>query len=381
MLPSQRHLFDIPADVSYLNCAYMSPLLRSVVLAGERGAQRKARPWTIQTDDFFVEVEELRTLFARIAGCTADQVALVPSASYGMAVACRNVPVAAGQRVLLLDESFPSIVYPWLERARQVGAEAILLPRPEDDDWTETVLDAIDGRTAVAALPNCHWTDGGLVDLVAVATRLREVGAALVLDATQSLGALPLHLDVVRPDFMVAAGYKWLLGPYGLGYLYVADQHHTGDPIEYNWIGREGAEDFAGLVHYRDGFRPGARRFDVGETSNFALNPMARAALGQLLDWGVDQIHGTLSALTSYLAAEAAALGLDVASPEYRAGHYLGVRFPDGVPPDLFRQLQDARIYASIRGRSLRVTPHLYNDRNDIDRLLDILATTVATKD
>lgn len=379
MIPCQRDLFDIPEGVTYLNCAYMSPLLRSAVTAGAHGAERKAHPWLIQPDDFFAECEELRILFGQIAGCSPDQVALVPSASYGMAVAARNVPVARGQRVLLLDESFPSIVYPWRERAQETGAEAVLLPRPADDDWTETILDAIDDRTAVAALPQCHWTDGGLVDLVAVGTRLREVGAALVVDATQSLGALPLHLAAVRPDFLVAAGYKWLLGPYSLGYLYVAEQHLEGRPIEFNWITREGAEDFSSLVRYREGFRPGARRFDVGEVSNFTLTPMARAGLGQLLDWGVEEIHASLSSLTGRLADAAVDLGLDVAPPGYRAGHYLGIRFPEGVPSPLVARLREAHIHVSVRGNALRVTPHLYNTEGDLDRLLHFLAEPAVT--
>ncbi len=379
MIPCQRDLFEIPEGVTYLNCAYMSPLLRSAVQAGAHGAGRKAHPWMIQSDDFFTECEELRILFGQIAGCSPEQVALVPSASYGMAVAARNVPVSSGQRVLLLDECFPSLVYPWRERAQEVGAETVLLPRPADDDWTEVVLDAIDERTAVAALPHSHWTDGGLVDLVAIGTRLREVGAALVVDATQSLGALPLHLSAVRPDFLVAAGYKWLLGPYSLGYLYVAEHHLEGRPIEFNWITREGAEDFSGLVRYRDGFRPGARRFDVGEVSNFTLTPMARAGLGQILDWGVEEIHSTLSTLTLHLADAATDLGLDVAPPAYRAGHYLGIRFPGGAPPPLVARLREAQVHVSVRGNALRVSPHLYNTTADLDRLLDVLADPEVT--
>lgn len=373
MLPSQRHLFDIPADVTYLNCAFMAPALRSVLAAGEHGVRRKAHPWGITPPDFFSELEEVRALFGRIAGCSAEHVAVIPSASYGMAVATRNVPLRAGQRVLLLAESFPSIVYPWRERAAEVGAEIVMLPRPEDDDWTEALLDAIDERTGVAALPQCHWTDGGLVDLVAVGARLREVGAALVIDATQSLGALPIPLAGVRPDFLVAAGYKWLLGPYSVGYLYAAEHHLEGRPVEYNWMARRGAEDFAGLVQYRDEFRPGARRFDVGEAANFALLPMARAALGQILEWGVETIHATLCEMTAYLATEASALGLRSADGAYRAGHFLGLRFPAGAPQGLLADLQADQVYVSLRGSALRVSPHLYNDRADLDRLLDRL--------
>ena len=214
-LPSQRHLFDIPDDVAYLNCAYMSPLLRRFTEAWQRAVSRKSRPWEITPAAFFSEVGQARRLFATLLGDGAgeDDVAIVPSVSYGMAVACANLPLARGQRVLLLDEEFPSVILPWRERAREAGAEAVLLPRPADDDWTRVILEAIDQRTAVAALPALHWTDGALIDLPRVAARLREVGAALVVDATQSLGAMPFAMTAVRPDFLVAASYKWLLGP------------------------------------------------------------------------------------------------------------------------------------------------------------------------
>ena len=378
-LPNQRHLFDIPDDVAYLNCAYMSPLPRRVTEAGRRAVARKARPWEITPPDFFSEVAEARRRFATLLGGSAreDDVAIVPAASYGMAVACANVPLARGQTVLLLDEEFPSTILPWRERARDAGATALLLPRPADDDWTRVILEAIDRRTAVAALPALHWTDGALIDLVQVAARLREVGAALVVDATQSLGALSLDLDAIQPDFLVAAAYKWLLGPYSLGFLYVAPRHQQGRPIEHNWITRLGSEDFTALSNYAGDLQhhPGARRFDVGETSNFALMPMAIEALGLLLEWGVPRISETIGTLTGPLVKRATELGLEAVPPALRAPHYIGLRFPGGVPRELPQRLAAERVYVSVRARgALRVAPHVYNTEADIDRLIQAIA-------
>jgi selenocysteine lyase/cysteine desulfurase len=378
-LPCQRHLFDIPQEVAYLNCAYMSPLLRRVTESGQRSVARKARPWEITPADFFSEVGEARRRFASLLGGGAreDDVAIVPSVSYGMAVACANLPLARGQTVLMLDEEFPSVILPWRERAREAGAVARLLPRPTDDDWTRVILEAIDERTAVAALPALHWTDGALIDLTRVATRLREVGAALVVDATQSLGAMPFAMSEVRPDFLVCATYKWLLGPYSLGFLYVAPRYHQGRPVEYNWITHAGSEDFTALANYSGElrFQPGARRFDVGETSNFALIPMAIEALGQLLAWGVQHIGETIATLTGPLVARAAELGLEAVPAARRAPHYVGLRFPGGVPPELPQRLAAERVYVSVRGRgALRVTPHVYNTEADIDRLIRAIA-------
>lgn len=377
MIPSQRHLFDIPPDVAYLNCAYLGPLSNAVVDAGRQATSRKARPWEIGSADFFTDTEMARALFARIINAAEDDVALVPAASYGISVAARNLPLARGQTVVVLAEQFPSNVYAWREAAAAAGAEVITVPRPGDGDLTGAVLDALDGRTAVAALPNCHWADGALLDLVAVGARCRELGAALVLDVTQSAGVLPLDVEIVRPDFLVAACYKWLLAPYSTGFLYVAPHRQDGIPIEYNWRQRLGSEDFAGLVNYVDEHLPGARRFDVGECANFHTLPALVKALEQILGWGVPAIAETLAARTAGIAERASALGLEGLDPRRRAGHFVGLRFPGGVPDGLLAELMAARVYVSVRGDSLRVTPHVFNDDADVDRLFDALERTM----
>jgi selenocysteine lyase/cysteine desulfurase len=359
MIPSQRHLFDLPREVAYLNCAYMSPLLRRAVNAGQEAMARKARPWTITPADFFKDSERARGLFAGLIGATADDVAIVPSASYGLAVAARNLPLGADRRVLVLPEQFPSNVYTWRVAAAEAGATA--------------VLDLLDERVGVAALPHCRWTDGALLDLERLGARCREVGAALVIDATQSLGALPFDVRAIRPDFLACAGYKWLLGPYSLGYLYVAPEHQNGRPLEENWIARAGSEDFARLIDYQDGYQPGARRYDVGERSNVALLPASIAGLEQLLEWSVPAIARTLAARTGTIAERASALGLIPTPEERRPGHYLGVRFAGEPPPRLLAELAARNVHLSMRGASLRITPHLYNDDLDVERLFEAL--------
>ena len=152
ILPSQRHLFDLTADVAYLNCAYMSPLSHRVAEATHAGVDAKRRPWTVKPADFFAGTERARAAFAALLGgpATAEEVAIVPAASYGMAVACANLTVGPGKRVLLLEAEFPSTILTWRERARDTGGEYLLLPRPEDHDWTRVILEAIDERTAAA---------------------------------------------------------------------------------------------------------------------------------------------------------------------------------------------------------------------------------------
>ncbi|MCC3305442.1 aminotransferase class V-fold PLP-dependent enzyme [Sneathiella sp. HT1-7] len=370
MIPSQRHLFDIPDDIAYFNCAYMGPLLKAARAAGHTGVDRKSLPWTVSPVDFFTESEKARSLFAELIGATANDVAIIPSASYGLAVAARNIPLKAGQKILLLEDQFPSNVYCWQQRAHDSGAEIVTVSTPADHDWTSAVLNAIDENVALAALPHNHWTDGALLDLVAIGEKLRAQGAKLVLDVTQSLGAMPLDLARVKPDFMIAAVYKWLLGPYSLGFMYVAPEHQNGNPLEYNWLNRKGSEDFAGLVDYVDDYQDGARRFDMGERANFALMPVAVAALEQILDWGVANIQGTLTQKTRDIAARCERLGLTSLPDERRAGHFLGLRQTDGLPKNLLETLLKENIYLSVRGSSLRVTPHLFNNESDSDRLL-----------
>jgi len=373
-LSGQRHLFDIPDDVAYLNCAYMSPLLRRVRDAGLAGLRRKASPWEIVPRDFFSGSDALRAAFAELINARADDIALVPAASYGVSTAARNLPLARGQNVIVVEDQFPSNVYPWRERAAETGARVRTVPRPGNGDWTRAVLNAIDEATAVVAIPHCHWTDGGLFNIERIGEVCRGKGSALVLDVTQSLGALPLDVARVRPDFLACAAYKWLLGPYSTGLLYVSERwQREGRPIEHNWIHRKNAEDFARLVDYQDEFEPGARRFDVGERSNFALVPAAEAGIRQLLEWGVDNVCETIAAKADRIVERLHPLGLTALPKGLRAPHYLGLQMEPGLPPELLPQLAARQVYVSVRGSSIRITPHLYNTEADIDRLVTAL--------
>lgn len=374
ILPPQRDLFDLPDDVTFLNCSYMSPQLRSVTAAGLDAVRGKTSPWKIEAADFFRGPEALRTAAGALIGADAEAVAIVPAVSYGIAIAAANLPVGAGTNIVVLGEQFPSNVYAWHERARDAEAAIRTVTREASSGWTEAVLEAIDDSTAVVAVPNCHWTDGALLDLARIGERARAVGSALVVDASQSLGAYPIDVESVRPDFLVSVAYKWQLGPYGLGYLYVAPRwREAARPLEASWLTRAGAENFTGLVGYVDEYRPGSRRFDMGGFPQFVLVPMALAALEQLQDWGIGRVQATLRLMTDRIAAGAEALGCAVLPRDQRVGHMLGIRFPDGIPADLSTRLQAERVFVSLRGDAIRVSPHLYNDERDADRLIAVL--------
>lgn len=372
-VPCQRDRFAIPDDVHYLNCAYMSPLSHAVAAAMVEGVGCKQRPWTYNPSDFFEICESVRERAARLCAVAADNIAIVPSVSYALAIAARNLPFARGQQVVTLANQFPSNVYVWRDLAAKRGGSVVAVQRDADAAWTEAVLEAIAPDTAIVSVPQCHWADGRVVDLPAVGRKCREVGAALVLDLTQSLGAMPIDFAAVQPDFAVAACYKWLMGPYGTALLYVDPRHHGGAPVEQNWINRGGSEDFARLVDYRDDYQPGARRFDMGEKSNPPLMAGAAAGLDFLLGLGLEAIAHTLGLATEAIATEAAKLGLTAAPIGRRAPHFLSLEFPDGVPDGLTGRLAQQNVFVSLRATSLRVTPHVYNNDADREALLETL--------
>src|SRR5450755_353894 len=375
MLSSQRHLFDIPADVAYLNCAYMSPLMKSVIDAGTAGLARKAHPWEITPDKFFTGSDEFRATAARLMNCSADDIAIVPSASYGISSAARNMPLSKGQSILVLAEQFPSHYYPWQRRAEETGAslKVVAWPQDQDHDWTAAVLNSLTSEVAIAALPHVQWTSGGRLDLIRIGEACRKNGTALVLDLTQSLGALPFDVNQVQPDFAVAASYKWLLGTYSVGLLYVAPKWQGGIPLDENWIVRANSQDFSSLILYENDYDRGARRFDMGERSNFALLPAAVRAMKQLLEWGVANISETSGALTRRLASAAAEIGFSALPEPLRAPHYLALRRKDAIPKDLPEMLAREKVFVSVRGSSIRVAPNVYNTIEDCDRLIACL--------
>lgn len=371
MLTCRRDLFDVPDDVAYFNVASLAPTLRAGLDAGHAALRRRARPWGIASSDWFTAAERRRTLFAELIGATGDDVALVPATSYGMAVAAANLSARPGQRVLVLAEEYPSGIYTWRRFADRTGASVATVRRRRDADWTAAVLAELDESVAVVSVPQVHWTDGALLDLDRIAPAARAAGAALVVDASQTVGAVPLDVSALRPDFLVSVGYKWLLGPFGLGYLYAAPQYHGGHPLEENWILRRDSEDFARLVDYRDAYQPGARRFDVGQRTAFELTPMAVAALEQLTEWTVPRVAATLAATTARIAGAARGAGLHV--PEPRGPHMLGVGVPEDRRPGVLAALERHNVHVGLRGAAVRISPHLHTSDDDVDRLVTAL--------
>lgn len=385
MLDCQRHRFSLPDGAHYLNGAYMSPLLDTVEEAGVRGIRAKRFPVDIGPEDFFTGADTARQRFAALIGARdPERVAILPAVSYGIAVAARNTPVRPGQNIVLTEGQFPSNALAWHRRARERDAEIRTVEAPPDPrgrgkEWTARVLEAIDADTAVVALAPVHWTDGSRFDLAAIGARARDLGAALILDGTQAIGALPFDLQATPADAVITAAYKWLLGPYSLALGWFGPRYDGGRPLEEAWLGRTGSDDFQNLVRYVDEYRPAAARYDVGGRSNFVLMPMAIAALDQLLEWDVARIEAYCRQLTHDLFDPLAAHGFVADDEDGRAAHLFGLRAPPGLDLGVLkRRLERQQVYVSLRGTAVRVSPNVYNTPDDVaaleEALLDVAA-------
>jgi selenocysteine lyase/cysteine desulfurase len=376
MLSSQRHLFSIPEDVTYLDAAYMSPIPRSAVEAGAKGVLVKAAPWTMSIGSYYDECERARALAASFIGATTDDIAIIPATSYGIAAAAANVVVKAGSVIMTMENEHPSHRYAWYEIARQKGATVVTVPRQPDEPWAEAIAAAIRNSKApvsVVAGTLVHWFEGMTVDIAVVAEAARAVGASLVLDGTQWVGAVPFDVSRVCPDFLSFATYKFLLGPYRLAFLY-ADKtwQEKGRPIEFHSWNRVGGDRSDFYLETVPDYLPGARRFDMGERSDFAVLPIAINAMELLQSWGAPAVFERLSHLNRLIWKAAERYGFGGPTAESRAPHISVVELGDRFRDELARQLKEAKVFVTVRGTKMRITPHVYNEDEDITKLFEL---------
>lgn len=370
MSEPSRASFDIPDDLAYLNCAYLSPLMTSVIETGRQAVLRKARPWSILHKDFFEGVEVLRALFAGLIGARAEDVAITASSAYGIATAAANVSFTAGDNIVVPAAEHASTYQKWRTEssARQVELREVALA--DGEEWADAIIARIDGRTRVVSVPNVHWSDGRLFDLDKIGRRARAVGAMFVIDGTQSVGALPLSVGTLTPDYLVCSAYKWLMCPYGFAFLYVAPRRQNGRPLEDHYFHRLGAAGHEGSLRQIEDYDHGARRFDTAERANFITVPMSIVALEQLADWSVADVQRRTTPIAEAIIAGVARLGYAAAPPSERSGHLFGLRREGGLPADLGKSLQAANVFVSIRGDAIRVSPHVYNTEADVSRFV-----------
>ena len=377
MLPSQRASFDIPRDICYLNAASYSPLPIRTLEAGRAAVGRKGRPWTVEASFLNTQYERARTAAARLVQADPSDVALIPSISYGVATAAKLFTTGRGTRVLVLENDHSSPVLEWRARAEAQGFSVETIKQPDNADWTSAVLESIERSGAppvsLASISSVHWSDGGLIDVDKVGAALKQRDAAFLIDATQSAGVLALDVGHLDPDFVIFPTYKWLVGPYGRAFLYVAKRHQKGIPLEQTAGARRNVRA-ENAVYFTDlEYVPDARRFDMGERDFFISLEMASIGMEMMADWGADAIKQRLAMLTERIATGVRDLGIRVPEPHLRAPHILSLAFEGGMPAGLVEGLASDGVYVAPRLGRMRVSPHVYNDEADADRFVEVL--------
>jgi len=377
MLNNQSHLFSLPTDVTYLNGAYMAPLSKAVAEVGQKALLQKQNPSQISGEDFFTHTQKLKETFAKLIDVkNANQIAIIPSVSYGLATVANNIKLNKGDEILMLQEQFPSNVYVWQKLAQKYEAKVVFVKAPQLEKgrgaiWNEHILNAINNKTAVVAMPHVHWADGTLFDLEAIRKKTKENKALLIIDGTQSVGALPFFVAKIQPDALICAGYKWLMGAYGLGLAYFSDSFNQGNPLEENWINRYNSQDFAGLVSYEERYQPGAGRYNMGEVSNFVYTPMLTTAIRQILEWQPQNIQDYCQQISSEAIEELRKLGCFIEEEDYRAKHLFGIYLPNSINiEELKIRFNQQKVFVSFRGKAIRVSPNIYNTKTDFDKLV-----------
>ncbi len=381
MLPSQRHLFDIPREVCYLNAASWGPLPRATMEAGRAAVALKGQPWAVQPRRQTEQYERARRAAARLINADPDDVALIPSVSYGVATAGKLLQPPVGSRVLLLADDHSSPVLEWRTRAARQNFAVETVAAAENHNWTGALLQAIERSgappVALASISSVHWSDGCAVDLDCIAVALRRYGAALLVDATHGAGVMPIDVTTLDPDFLVFPTYKWVLGPYGRAFLYVAKRRQDGEPLEQTAAARR-AVSAEHTVYMRDtAYVDGARRFDMAERDHFISLEMASIGMELVAAWGSSAIAERLRMLTDQLVNALRNTGVQVPDAQVRSPHVLSLGFRSGMPEGLVDRLAAAQVYAAPRLGRLRISPHVYNDDLDVDRFVESFVRAV----
>jgi len=373
----QKHLFNLPSDITYLNCARRGPQSKRLEAIGLAAVSNQCNPNFYTNEDFFGLPQQIKVAFSKLIQAEdSDRIAIIPSTSYGLANVANNLNLKKGEKVIIVGEQFPSNVYAWMDEVQESGAHLEIISPPTTENrgknWNNAILEAINDQTKMVAIGTIHWADGTLFDLKTIRVKTKAHNALLVIDGTQSIGAMPFSVKEIQPDALICGSYKWMLGPYSLGVGYYGSAFDNGTPIEKNWINRLNSQDFANLVNYQPLYRPKANRYSMGEQSNFILAPLLLEAIRQLNEWGVENIQQYCRTITKKAMAEWRDMGLVIEADEWRSDHLFGIRLTDQFDADLLKQLLvKENISVSFRGDAVRVSPNIYNEEAEVMKLVN----------
>jgi selenocysteine lyase/cysteine desulfurase len=335
--------------------------------------RKRAAPFQLPDRELFATMAESRRLAAELIGAVPEEIALTINTGFGLSMAARSLPLRPGDIVLASDKEFPANVYPWM-LLKDSGVTLELAPTT-DEGWPDEahLLDRVsDPRVKVLAVSLVQFSNGYTVDLARLSAATRASGTYLVVDAIQGVGQLPVDVRTTPVDILACGAQKWLLSPWGSGFVYVRrDLVRQLTPSVTGWMAFEGTEDFTRLTEYRDTLRGDARRFEL-ITLPYQDFAGMNASLGLLLSVGIPRIAEHLQALHAPVLAWAARHGVRVVSPgDGRGSGILCVQPPD--VGEAFRRLKGARVIASMREGAIRLSPHVYNTVDEMERVVDIL--------
>ena len=302
--------------------------------AGRAAVARKGQPWKLPADFQPQQYERARKAAAALIGADPADVALIPSVGYGVSTAGKVLTIPRGSRVLVLQDDHTSPVLEWMSRAQAGGFTVETVKQPADGDWTSAVMAAIErpgaAPLALVSISSVHWSDGGALDMARIATAAKAKGAALLVDATHDVGIRHIDVKTLDPDFLIFPTYKWVLGPYGRAFMYVAKRHQHGVPLEQTAPARKAvsAED---TVYFRDiAYHEGARRYDMGERDHFISMEMAAIGMEMMAGWGNEPILARLADADRQAGRRPANTGVQVLDTQAARAARAQPRLPQG---------------------------------------------------
>jgi cysteine desulfurase / selenocysteine lyase len=369
----RRDEFPWADQTVYLNHASVGPLPERTRRALDAFNRQRAMPFQLPDRDLFAVLAESRRLVAELLSVTPEEIALTVNTGFGLGVVARALPLRPGDVVLLSDREFPANVYPWL-RLRELGIEVELVPTtaagwPDEARLLERLADP---RVRVLTVSLVQFSNGYRVDLAALSAATRRTGAYLVVDAIQAVGQIPLDLGRTQVDVLACGGQKWLLSPWGSGFVYVRREliSRLSPPVT-GWMAFEGTDDFTRLTTYSDTLRADARRFEL-ITLPYQDFAGFNASLGLVRDMGIERIQAHLRRLHEPVLAWAERSGARIVSPRGERGSGILCLAPGDVGA-AFRRLKAARVICSLREGAIRLSPHGYNTLEEMERVVAVL--------
>jgi cysteine desulfurase/selenocysteine lyase len=369
----RRTEFPWTEHTVYLNHASVGPLPERTRIALETFNRKRTTPFQLPDRELIALLAESRRLAAELVGAVPEEIALTINTGFGLSLAARALPLRSGDIVLASDREFPANVYPWM-LLKDIGVELELAPTtPEGWPDEEYLLDRLrDARVKVLAVSLVQFSNGYTVDLARLSRATRETGAYLVVDAIQGVGQIPIDLRATPVDILACGAQKWLLSPWGSGFVYVRRELIAAlRPAITGWMAFEGTDDFSRLTQYNDTLRGDARRFEL-ITLPYQDFAGMNASLELLLELGIPAIARHLEKLHAPVVAWAAESGSRIVSPlDQRRSGILCL-----APRDVgtaFRALKAARIVCSLREGAIRLSPHAYNTPDDMARVIEVL--------